>query len=143
MPQALGRHAELLLPGGRLKIPAFEFSDSTGDGTFDQTNVPPNLTNIIAIAAGANHCLALLADSTVVGWGDNTYGQSTPPVGLTNVVAIASAQSHSLALLSNKTVVAWGDNGFGQTSVPTTVTNVVRIAAGGGIGGHWSVAITP
>jgi hypothetical protein len=31
MPQAPGRHAELLLPGGRLKIPAFMFSDSTGN----------------------------------------------------------------------------------------------------------------
>ena len=30
MPQALGRHAGLLLPKGHLKIPAFRFLDGTG-----------------------------------------------------------------------------------------------------------------
>ena len=35
------------------------------------------LTNVVAIAAGGLHSLALKADGTVVGWGDNTTAR--PP----------------------------------------------------------------
>ena len=33
------------------------------------TNVPPTATNVIALAAGDSHCLALRRDGTVVAWG--------------------------------------------------------------------------
>lgn len=96
-----------------------------------QTNVPPSATNIIAIAAGGFHSLALRADSTVVAWGENTYGQTNVPSGLSNVIAIAAGSYHSLALRRDGTVVAWGDNDYGQTNVPPDLTNVVSISAGG------------
>jgi len=95
-----------------------------------ETNVPGGLTNVVAIAAGAGHILALTADGTVVAWGDNSSGQTDVPTGLTNVVAIAAGEVHSLALTADGTVVAWGDNSYGQTSVPTGLTNVMAIAAG-------------
>jgi Regulator of chromosome condensation (RCC1) repeat len=56
------------------------------------------LTNVVAIAAGAYHGLALKADGTVVGWGDNRDGQIIIPTGLTNAVAIAAGEYTSLFL---------------------------------------------
>jgi alpha-tubulin suppressor-like RCC1 family protein len=77
------------------------------------------LTNVVAIAGGGNHSLALRSDNTVWAWGLNGHGQlgngtlgglagtSTPvrvvdlgdPEFITDeVVAIAAGFSHSLAI---------------------------------------------
>jgi hypothetical protein len=89
------------------------------------------LSNVVAIAAGGDHGLALKSDGTVVGWGRNDFGQASPPARLSNVVAIAAGGSHSLALRRDGTVVAWGDNESGQAIPPAGLSNVVAIAAGG------------
>ena len=65
-----------------------------GDNAYGETTIPAGLTNVVAIAAGADYSLALKADGTVVGWGDNTDGQTTIPAGLTNVVAIAAGDGY-------------------------------------------------
>jgi hypothetical protein len=57
------------------------------------------LSNVVAIAAGDFHTLALRADGSVIGWGDDSYGQTNVPSTLINVVAIASGNYHGLALL--------------------------------------------
>jgi Regulator of chromosome condensation (RCC1) repeat len=44
---------------------------SAGQDSFNQTNIPAFATNVITMAAGDTHCLALMADSTVVAWGYN------------------------------------------------------------------------
>jgi alpha-tubulin suppressor-like RCC1 family protein len=93
-------------------------------------NVPPDLTNVMAIAAGAAHSLALRADGSVVAWGDNSHGQATVPAELSNVVAIAAGSYHSLALKNNGAMVAWGDNTYGQLNLPYGISNVTAIAAG-------------
>ncbi|MGA3265515.1 MAG: hypothetical protein ABSE16_01680 [Verrucomicrobiota bacterium] len=91
---------------------------------------PPGLTNLVEIASGWYHNLALESNGVVVAWGDNSYGESTIPVGLTNVIAIAAGYDDSLALEANGTVVAWGDDGYGETGVPVGLTSVAAIAAG-------------
>jgi hypothetical protein len=101
-----------------------------GNNADGETNVPPALANVAAIAGGGYHSLALQSNGTVVAWGQNGSGQTTVPAGLTNVAAIAGGGYHSLALQSNGTVVAWGYNGYGQTTVPAGLTNVAAIAAG-------------
>jgi alpha-tubulin suppressor-like RCC1 family protein len=83
--------------------------------------VPANLPKIVQVAAGGHHTLALLSDSTVIGWGENGAGQTTEPTGLKNVVAISAGYAHSAALLKDGTIVEWGDNSANQTSVPGTL----------------------
>jgi len=98
------------------------------------TNVPPGLTNIIALAAGRDHLLALTSEGRVAAWGGNTQlgdfpATNVPPV-LSGVTAIAAGSTHSLALKSDGTVVAWGDNKYGQTNVSLGLSNVIAVAAG-------------
>jgi len=101
-----------------------------GVSTSILTNVPPGLTNIIAVAAGGDHALVLRSDGTLLAWGLNTFGQTNIPSALSNVVAIAAGYSHSLALRSDRTIMAWGLNTSGQTNVPVGLTNVIGIACG-------------
>lgn len=97
-----------------------------GNNFHGQLNVPASATNVIAVAAGGYHSLALRADGTVVAWG----AISPVPSDLAEVQAIASGVFHAVALRSNGTLVVWGDNAYGQTNVPPAATNVVAIAAG-------------
>ena len=102
-----------------------------GDNHNGQTRVPAGLSGVVAIAAGAEHTVALKQDGTVVAWGDNTFGQTKVPAGLSGVVAIAAGGFHTVALKQDGTVVAWGGNSDGQTKVPAGLSGVVAIAAGG------------
>jgi alpha-tubulin suppressor-like RCC1 family protein len=109
-----------------------------GFNSFGQTNVPSDLTNAIAIAAGDEHTLALRADGTVAAWGAGLedsgaygqYGQCLIPYGLEGVAAFAAGSWHSVALRSNGTVVIWGDYRFGQRPLPANLGSVTAIAAG-------------
>ena len=95
-----------------------------------QRNVPYGLSNVVAIAAGNYHTVALKSDGTVVAWERNDIGESSVPEGLSNVVAIAAGYAHTVALKQDGTMVAWGYNFFGQSTVPTGLNDVVKIAAG-------------
>jgi T5SS/PEP-CTERM-associated repeat protein len=119
------------------------------------TNVPAKavgLTQMIGLAAGAYHSVALRSDGTVWAWGYNGNGQlgdgtwtdqSVPEqLGtISNVVAIAAGGYHTVALRVDRTVWTWGYNNYGQlgdgtttdSSVPIQInmlSNVVAIAAG-------------
>jgi len=96
-----------------------------GDNGWGQTDVPSGLSNVVAIAAGYGHTLALTAEGGVVGWGNNSSGQTRVPSGLSNVVGIAAGGGHSLALTAEGRVVQWPYN-----AVPSGLSNVVGIAAG-------------
>jgi len=130
--------------------------------TCGSSTVPVRVQNlpvsVVAIAAGADHSLALGSDGTVWAWGNNADGElgngctigtscansSTPvPVqGLSGVVAIAAGANHNLALLPNGSVKSWGSNSNGQlgnnsiaaSSTPVSVSGlssgVVQIAGG-------------
>jgi hypothetical protein len=110
-------------------LPRGGYVQAWGDNSAGQTDSPA-LADLVRVAGGNFHSLALRSDGSVVGWGDNARGQATAPAGLSNVTAIAAGDGFSLALRANGTVAAWGDNSFGQTNVPAAATNIVAIAAG-------------
>lgn len=80
------------------------------------------LSNVVAIAAGFYHSLALKSDGTVWGWGEgyvlglNTLTQSVPVQigGLQNITMISTATNHSLAYCSTGDLYGWGDNYYGE-----------------------------
>ncbi|MEU6218221.1 hypothetical protein ABZ845_11985, partial [Streptomyces sp. NPDC047022] len=112
------------------------------------------LTDVVGVAAGTNHSLALRKDGTVLAWGNNgggelgdgTFTNRVTPVRvcapgqmapctrfLTDVRTIAARGGHSLALRKDDTVLAWGTNGFGQLGDGTTTNRrtPVRVCAPG------------
>ncbi len=91
-----------------------------GQNDSSQSTVPPNLTNVIAVAGGFSHSLALKNSGTVVAWGSPT----NVPAGLSGVIGIAAGNGFSLALKSSGGVVSWGS----QTTVPSGLTNAVAVA---------------
>ncbi len=93
----------------------------------------PNVSNIVAIATGSGHSLALKSDGTLLSWGDDSNGQlgdddilankSSPvPVdGALNIIAIAAGSDYSLALESDGTLLSWGQNSRGELGDGTTI----------------------
>ena len=101
-----------------------------GDNGWGQCSLPARATNVIAIAAGAWHNLALVPGGQVLAWGDDSSGQCDVPATLQDPVAIAAGGYHSLAIRLDGTVMAWGAGDYGQTSVPSGLAGVIGIAAG-------------
>ena len=104
-----------------------------GDNSVGQTTVPlAASSNVISIAAGAAHALALKSDGSVVAWGDNFLGRATVPAAAqSGVVAISAGLYQSLALKSDGSVIAWGGNSAGEATVPVAAqSGVVAISAG-------------
>jgi alpha-tubulin suppressor-like RCC1 family protein len=93
-----------------------------------EATVPVGLNNVVAVAVGYYHNLALKSDGTLAVWGDYSWDV---PSGLSNVVAVAAGSHHCMALKSDGTVVAWGSDAYGQTNVPPGLSDVIGISAGG------------
>jgi len=95
------------------------------------SDLPAALSNVIAIAAGEYHVLALKADGTVATWPMSYYSLpllTNVPARVTNVVAIAAGGNVSMALRADGSVIAWG---VGPTNAPIGVSNVIAIATSG------------
>jgi len=90
----------------------------------------PALTNAIAIAAGDNHGLALLANGKVQAWGSDYFGQLDVPAGVSNIVAIAAGDYNSLALRNDGTLFSWGYSNNNQPAFQPPVSGISTIAAG-------------
>lgn len=110
------------------------------------------LTDVVAIASGAHHSLAIRQDGSLWAWGWNSFGMlgdgtnmnRLVPVqvsGISDVRAIAAGSYHSLAVKKDGTVWAWGSNDYGQLGdggsmgrfVPGQVaglSNATSVAAG-------------
>jgi hypothetical protein len=107
-----------------------------GRNDYGQADVPPGLSNVVGVAAGGEHSLALQGNGRVVAWGHGDRGQTNVPSNLRDVVAIAAGDAHSTALNRNGTVVQWGQfldpSGNGSSAgSPSRATNVLVVASGG------------
>ena len=146
-----GGHLAALKDDGTVRTWGSNFVGQLGDGAFatgwaavqviDPNDPTGFLSNVVSVACGGNHTVALLADGTLMAWGWNDRGQlgvtgwasSSEPLQvedpsdatgvLRNVVAIAGGDKHSLALIVDGTVRAWGWNDGGQLGDGTTVDN--------------------
>jgi len=78
------------------------------------------LADVVSIAAGAEHALAVTRDGHVWGWGSNgssqltgkpSEGRTTPAIvpGIADAVAVAAQGDASYALLRDGRVLGWGD----------------------------------
>src|SRR6266542_2480971 len=134
-----------------------------------------SLSDVVAIAAGWEHSLAVKSDGTVWTWGLNDSGQlgrtttttctwgsnthacsqtATQIGSFSDVIAVAGGGTHSLAVKKNGTAWSWGENESGQLGAtssgtcgspstyacnltPLTVgslTDLAAVAAGGSFG---------
>jgi alpha-tubulin suppressor-like RCC1 family protein len=117
-------------------------SDNQAAGTGPAVTTPQlqTLSDVVAIAAGFGHSLAITSDGKLWGWGRNDYGQlaegssdniSTPraiahPTGK-KFIAVAAGQYHSLALDEERTIWAWGINLNGEIGIGTSGKDSITI----------------
>jgi len=163
-------HSLALTSSGQMLAWGYNGDGRLGNGTFTNSSIPvavslPSGTTVTAIAAGAQHSMALTSTGQVLAWGYNASGElgngtltnsNTPlavslPLG-TTVTAIANSGYHSLALTSTGQVLAWGYNPEGQlgngtispystTPVLTSLPSGTAVTAIAGGLGH-SLALT-
>ncbi len=100
-------------------------SESYGSGPLQ---VPPEATNVIAIAAQRDSAVALRADGSTVWMGRTASAVRTVPVDATNLVAIDVGAAHAIALRQDGKVFLWG-TGNAIRPVPPA-TNVTQVVAG-------------
>lgn len=156
-----GNSSLALLDDGRIIAWGSRGNGKLGDGNGTSGNSPTPVavdlsgfsSPAVAISVGSLHCLAALADGTVLAWGSRANGkigdggattgnQPTPIAlaGLTGVVDVSASGARSLALTAGGEAWAWGSNGVkqlgaggtGDSTVPvqTGVTGAVAIADG-------------
>ncbi len=114
-----------------------------GNGTPANPNpygIVSGLDNVVAVAAGGYHGLALDQDGNVYTWGKNLYGQlgtgktdiHLAPVkvaGLTGITAIGGGTESSIAFRNMQKVYVWGRNDNGQLGNNSKVDSKVPALA--------------
>ncbi|WP_405007748.1 hypothetical protein OHV13_30040 [Kitasatospora purpeofusca] len=103
------------------------------------------LNDVVSIAAGAEHNLALHTNGEVDTWGDDRHSQLGRPTStgqvshvcaedpfdycrpLQNVASVAAGGDHSVVVRLDGTVQAWGENDLGQLGDGTTTEQLVPV----------------
>ncbi|MEY2714666.1 MAG: hypothetical protein RIT24_1009, partial [Planctomycetota bacterium] len=75
-----------------------------GWGSENYRNVDNLDRNVVKVAAGYYHTVALKADGSVACWGYNAQGQCNVPAGLGTVSAVAAGDYHTVALKADGSV---------------------------------------
>jgi hypothetical protein len=98
-----------------------------GDNSSRQCNVPADLTNAVAIAAGSGFSMALKADGTVVMWGAARHFGFQ----VTNAVQIAAANAAWVFLADGTYHVSQGGDYCNSPNIVTNVTGIVGVGGPG------------
>ena len=147
-----GNDGLALCTDGTLAAWGYNYYGQLGNNSTTNSSVPVLVVRtgamagkqVVAIAAGSFHNLALCADGTLVGWGNNEEGQlgngtttnSKVPVVIPitgalagkSLVAIAAGSDYSLALGADGTLATWGNNYYGQLGNNSTTNSNVPVA---------------
>lgn len=148
-----GSHTCALLSDGSLRCWGRNALGAVGDGTNIDRLTPVPVSGLFsnpaslvaALAGGALHNCALLANGTVRCWGSNSGGRlgngttldSSIPVtvsGLANAVGLSSGNTssgHTCALIVDGTVRCWGLNSLGQLGDGTATNQSTPVAVAG------------
>ena len=138
-------HAAALKNDGTVWAWGYNIYGQLGDNTTMNRNIAVQtrgvsgvsqyLTDIVSIASGRHHVLAVKNDGTVYSWGSNEYGQLADvesitkhmrPIqvsGLTDITYIATGQYNSFAINSEGDAWGWGYNRYGALGIGTTELN--------------------
>ncbi|HVQ17819.1 MAG TPA: hypothetical protein VMT27_02135 [Actinomycetes bacterium] len=142
----------VLLDDGTVWCAGSNASGECGPGAAEPKTPSPiqvsGLSDIVDLAGGRNHAVALKSDGTVWTWGLNDEGQlgdgtqtshSDPRqvAGLTDVVDVGAGADHSLAVTAAGSVYAWGWGARGQLGlgdesnrlIPTQVPGIDNAAS--------------
>jgi len=91
----------------------------------------PTGADLVQVAGGSSHALALRADGSLVAWGDDSEGQvSNTPAG-TDFTQVAASRRFSMALRVDGSIASWGWDQYGQVSQTPTEADFVQVATNG------------
>jgi hypothetical protein len=94
------------------------------------------MDDVICVAAGDGHSLAVKTDGSLWAWGNNTLGQlgdgtnlsrNKPVKIMDGVFSVAAKEFHSLALKKDGSLWAWGNNEYGQLGDGTTINRYTPV----------------
>ncbi|WP_214176244.1 hypothetical protein [Geomobilimonas luticola] len=147
-----GQHSFAVKTDGSVWAWGYNGYGELGDGSNMPKSSPVQVStmgpgsDVIALACGFSHSLAVKADGSVWAWGYNWYGQlgdgtdgpgsdKNSPVQVvapgSGASAVAAARHSSLLLKDDGSVLAWGDNSSGQLGDTTTTKRTTPVPVSG------------
>lgn len=132
-------------PGQSSEQPVGQNSQGVSTNTPAPMNSSSLGSDVVSIACGNAHALAVKSDGTVWGWGMNAFGQLglgsssgfmyEEPVqvpGISNAKSVSSRAINSAVVLGNGDVLAWGTGALGNGTLSGDITRTpVRVSISG------------
>ena len=147
-------HCMALCSDGSIAVWGSNGYGQLGDGGTGQQDTPVTVNatsglllnkQVVAIAAGGLHSMALCSDGTIAAWGNNEHGQlgnggqsfsavvapvAVDRTGVLNgqtVVSLVGSSTLSFALCADGSLAAWGYNGTGALGDGSTTDRLVPV----------------